>query len=45
VERNGEMTLLRLERITLEPQVMEGKPCLRGLRVTVETIVGLLASG
>lgn len=39
------MTLLRLERITLEPQVMEGKPCLRGLRVTVETIVGLLASG
>jgi uncharacterized protein (DUF433 family) len=32
-------------RITLNPQVMGGKPCIRGLRVTVGTIVGLLASG
>jgi uncharacterized protein (DUF433 family) len=34
-----------LDRITLNPDVMGGKPCLRGLRVTVRTIVGLLAAG
>jgi uncharacterized protein (DUF433 family) len=32
-------------RITFDPAVMGGKPCLRGLRVTVATIVGLLAAG
>ncbi len=35
---------MTLTRITLDPQVMGGKPCIRGLRVTVGTIVGLLAS-
>ena len=35
----------QLDRITLDPAVMGGKPCLRGLRVTVGTIVGLIASG
>ena len=34
-----------LTRITFDPNVMGGKPCIRGLRVTVETIVGLVASG
>jgi uncharacterized protein (DUF433 family) len=34
-----------LTRITLNPSVMGGKPCIRGLRVTVGTIVGLIASG
>lgn len=34
-----------LKRITFDPAVMAGRPCIRGLRVTVETIVGLLASG
>lgn len=34
-----------LERITHDPNVMGGKPCIRGLRVTVGTIVGLVASG
>lgn len=34
-----------LNRITLDPQVMGGKPCIRGLRVTVGTIVGLIAKG
>lgn len=33
------------DRITLDPAVMGGRPCIRGLRVTVGTIVGLLASG
>ncbi|HEV2946904.1 MAG TPA: DUF433 domain-containing protein, partial [Gemmataceae bacterium] len=32
-------------RITLDPAVMGGKACIRGLRVTVGTIVGLLAAG
>ncbi|CAD5924577.1 DUF433 domain-containing protein [Planktothrix agardhii] len=34
-----------LTRITINPEVMGGKPCIRGLRVTVGTIVGLMASG
>jgi uncharacterized protein (DUF433 family) len=34
-----------LSRITLDPAVMGGKPCIRGLRVTVGTIVGLMAAG
>ncbi len=34
-----------LNRITLDPAVMGGKPCIRGLRVTVGTIIGLLAAG
>jgi uncharacterized protein (DUF433 family) len=34
-----------LSRVTRNPQVMGGKPCIRGMRVTVGTIVGLLASG
>jgi uncharacterized protein (DUF433 family) len=33
-----------LKRITFDPQVMGGKPCIRGMRVTVGTIVGLIAS-
>lgn len=33
------------DRITLDPEVMGGKPCIRGMRVTVGTILGLLASG
>ena len=37
--------MLALERITRNPEVMGGKPCIRGMRVTVGTIVGLVASG
>lgn len=35
---------MELDRITFDPHVMGGKPCLRGMRVTVGTIVGLVAS-
>jgi len=31
-----------LARITLDPAVMGGKPCIRGIRVTVGTVIGLL---
>jgi len=34
-----------LKRITFDPEIMGGKPCLRGMRVTVGMIVGLIASG
>jgi uncharacterized protein (DUF433 family) len=33
-----------LQRITRDPAVMGGRPCIRGMRVTVGTIVGLLAA-
>ena len=36
---------MQIPRITLDPAVMGGKPCIRGLRVTAGTILGLLASG
>lgn len=35
---------MQFSRITHHPAVMGGKPCLRGLRVTVGTILGLMAS-
>ncbi len=34
-----------LSRITHDPQVMGGRACIRGMRITVGTIVGLLAAG
>lgn len=36
---------MQFNRITLNPSVMGGKPCIRGLRITVGTILGLMASG
>jgi len=35
----------RFKNITFDPNVMGGKPCIRGMRVTVGTIIGLIASG
>jgi uncharacterized protein (DUF433 family) len=32
-------------RITHDPAVMGGKPCIRGMRVTVGTVLGLMAAG
>ena len=40
-----EGTMEPLTRITIDPEVMGGKPCIRGMRVTVGTIVGLVATG
>ena len=36
---------MNLDCITFNPEIMGGKPCIRGMRVTVGTIVGLVASG
>ena len=34
-----------LDRITMNPRVMTGRPCIRGIRITVGNIVGLVAAG
>ena len=36
---------MRFERITVDPQVAMGKPCIRGLRFPVSRVLGLLAAG
>ncbi len=36
---------MAIDRITVDPQIMGGKPCIRGMRVTVGMIVGMLAEG
>ncbi len=36
---------MTINRITIDPNVMGGKPCIRGMRVTVGMIVGMLAEG
>ena len=38
-------TAMKLERITIESDKMGGAPCIRGLRIPVATVVGLVASG
>jgi len=35
----------KLDRITQNPAVMGGKPCIRGMRVTVGAIVGQIGTG
>ena len=35
----------QLTRITRDPRLMGGKPCIRGMRVTVGAVVGLVAAG
>ena len=40
-----ERTMKTLDRITIDPALMGGRACVRGMRVTVGTVVGLLASG
>jgi len=36
---------MKFERITIDPEQMGGVPCIRGLRIPVATIVGLIAEG
>ena len=37
--------LKSLERITVDPQVCGGRPCIRGLRIRVSDILDMLAAG
>ena len=34
-----------MDRITVNPKQMGGVPCIRGLRIPVATVVGMIASG
>ncbi|HLD14079.1 MAG TPA: DUF433 domain-containing protein [Burkholderiales bacterium] len=36
---------MRFERITINPKQMGGTPCIRGLRIPVSTVVGMVADG
>jgi uncharacterized protein (DUF433 family) len=37
--------MFALNRITTNPQIMNGKPCIRGMRITVNVVLSLLAHG
>jgi uncharacterized protein (DUF433 family) len=37
--------VMAFDRITAAPDTLEGKPCVRGLRISVETVVRLVAAG
>ena len=39
------MDMLGVQRITIDPEVMGGKPCIRGMRVTVGMVVEAMAAG
>ena len=41
----SELAMELLARITHDTKVMGGRPCIRGMRVTVGAVVGLLAAG
>ncbi len=36
---------MKLDRITTDPGLMQGKPCVRGMRITVGLVVNLVANG
>ena len=36
---------MKFQRITVDPEICFGKPCIRGLRFPVSRILGLLSSG
>jgi uncharacterized protein (DUF433 family) len=44
-DREKNMTLERFDRITQDPGVMGGKPCIRGMRLTVGRILSQIGAG
>jgi uncharacterized protein (DUF433 family) len=36
---------MKFSRITVDPNIFGGKPCIRGLRFPISRLLGLLASG
>jgi uncharacterized protein (DUF433 family) len=36
---------MKFQRITIDPEQMDGLPCIRGLRIPVATVVDMVASG
>lgn len=46
IKKNDErLVKMKFTRITVEPNKMGGMPCLRGLRIPVATVVGMVADG
>jgi uncharacterized protein (DUF433 family) len=45
VADEGALSMVELDRIALDPAAMGGRPCVRGTRLTVGTIVGLISVG
>ncbi len=39
------MNMPGFDRITVDPNIMAGKPCIRGIRITVALVLNLLANG
>lgn len=37
--------MLAIDRITSDPNIMQGKACIRGMRITVSIVLNLLANG
>ncbi len=37
--------MLKIDRVTSNPNVMNGKACIRGMRITVSLVLNLIASG
>jgi uncharacterized protein (DUF433 family) len=42
---DGRSNVVSVHRITIDPDICHGKPCIRGLRYPVEVILELLSSG
>jgi uncharacterized protein (DUF433 family) len=43
--REGKVVSAMFDRITFDPQIMGGRACIRGLRMTVSMVVNLVANG
>ena len=44
-EKGSVMKVQGLDRITVDSQVLGGKPCIRGMRISVALVLNLLANG
>jgi uncharacterized protein (DUF433 family) len=42
---NARALKMKFNRITIDPNQMSGMPCIRGLRISVSTVVGMVAEG
>ena len=45
LKETREVSVLKFNRITVNPRQMGGVPCIRGLRIPVATVVGMVADG
>jgi uncharacterized protein (DUF433 family) len=45
IPKSREVSALKFNRITVNPRQMGGVPCIRGLRIPVAAVVGMVADG